>query len=374
MGVFWEHTSAEAAASKSEIKKAVVSAYRNCQTSLSLQGYGLYDDAKGKKLLSEVMEEVINETPSLFFVGRNYTKMVQSNTRQVIQLKLQYASGYMKNGAVNREKIKRDRKKLNKAANQAMTCVKRKMGKVEKAMLLHDYLVLNTSYSDKAGEGTRATAFGALVGHQANCQGYSLAYSLLLSKAGISSKCISSSSMRHMWNLVKVGSAWYHVDVTWDDPVNSRNNADQYGIVCHNNFLVSTAAIKKTGHHGIPAVKANSIKYDKKYWREIRTAFWHRSDGFLYGNPGGIYARKGLQAVAKCLQRGDVRCMVKRSANQYYCILDNQIVLFRADTGKLTKVYEPPVGYTLVQLKYEGKKLSFRYFKNNGLYTAETAA
>lgn len=57
--------------------------------------------------------------------------------------------------------------------------------------------------------------------------------------------------MSHMWNLVKIGSDWYHTDVTWDDPLNSRNQADQYGIVYHDNFLISTAALKKTGHYAI---------------------------------------------------------------------------------------------------------------------------
>ena len=42
----------------------------------------------------------------------------------------------------------------------------------------------------------------------------------------------------HMWNMVKVGGLWYHVDVTWDDPISSSGPMLRYDY-----FLVSDSTI-----------------------------------------------------------------------------------------------------------------------------------
>ncbi len=180
--------------------------------------------------------------------------------------------------------------------------------------------------------------------------------------------------MSHMWNLVKIGSDWYHTDVTWDDPLNSRNQADQYGIVYHDNFLISTAALKKTGHYGIPNVKAVNTRFDNKYWRKVESGFWYQSGQFIYGTSNGIYSRSRLNgSSAKCLKKLSVRCLVQHSPKQYYLISGNKIYLFHTGSRKLKMIYQA-AGCRLVQLKYEEGKLMFRYLKGNRLYSAEKAA
>jgi len=64
------------------------------------------------------------------------------------------------------------------------------------------------------------TAYGALANGKAVCQGYSLAYKLLLRRAGVPVVYVGSDSMQHAWNMVQMeNNGWYHVDVTWDDPI-----------------------------------------------------------------------------------------------------------------------------------------------------------
>jgi len=375
-GIFFGRSSAKAASiSENDLKKLVVEAYRDYQTDLDVKQYGLYNDAKGSSMLSDVMQEVMNETPELFYTGRNFSKVIVEDTKQITKIMLSYSSVYKKGSAVDAGKIKSTRKKLDTAVKKATRDIPKKLKDVEKAMLLHDYLVQEVSYDDKQGRDSRLTVVGALLEHRANCQGYSVAYKMLLKEVGISAKCISSSQMNHMWNLVKIGSDRYHTDVTWDDPLNSRNQADQYGIVCHDNFLVSTAAIKKTGHYGIPNVKANNAKFDNKYWRKVGSAFWYSSGRFIYGALDGIYTRSRLNSSsAKCLKKCSVRCLVQRSPKQYYLISDNKIYLFHTESKKLKKVYQAAAGCSLVQLKYEKGELIFRYLRGNKLYTDKKAA
>lgn len=95
----------------------------------------------------------------------------------------------------------------------------------DKAQVLHDYLVRTCQYSLQVASGGSSepafhSAVSALTGSKTTvCQGYALAYKLLLKRCGIDAVYVSSREMSHGWNLVNLDGAWYHVDVTWDDPV-----------------------------------------------------------------------------------------------------------------------------------------------------------
>lgn len=93
------------------------------------------------------------------------------------------------------------------------------------ALQIHDKLLETVEYKD--GDMERSDdahdAYGALVNHEAVCDGYSLAYEYLLRQAGIDATMVygqagSGDSLgSHAWNLVEIDGDWYEVDVTWDD-------------------------------------------------------------------------------------------------------------------------------------------------------------
>ena len=73
---------------------------------------------------------------------------------------------------------------------------------------------------------TLASAESVLIDGIGQCQGYSEAMSLLLGLSGITSRIVSGTAygsdgiaVAHAWNQVLINSIWYHVDVTWDDPI-----------------------------------------------------------------------------------------------------------------------------------------------------------
>lgn len=288
----------------SKLKNAIILAYRNYEISVDVRSYGIYNDAKSSKKISDIMEEVINETPELFYTGRKFSKDIAEDTNQIITIHLTYSSAYKKNGKINVSKIKSTKKLIDKATKKALKNINNKMTQVDKAMVLHDYLVKNVSYTNKSSAKYRLTLEGTLVKHKANCQGYSVTYAALLKAVGIEAKCITSSNMNHMWNLVKIGSSWYHVDVTWDDPVHASGKKLKYGYIRHNNFLLSDAAIKKQGHFGFTAAQAKNKKFDKKYWRNVNTIFRYRSGKFVYRKSSKVYMRKHLtSSKIKCINK-----------------------------------------------------------------------
>lgn len=90
------------------------------------------------------------------------------------------------------------------------------MNDEQKQKAVHDWIVLNVEYDSAKQE---YSAYAALfLGHTV-CQGYSLLACKMLRDTGITGKILSSPAMNHAWNMVYLCGNWYHMDVTWDDPV-----------------------------------------------------------------------------------------------------------------------------------------------------------
>ncbi len=153
------------------------------------------------------------------------------------------------------------------------------------ALRLHDHLVRICDYDLDAAEKRKPSAparnaYSVLIRHKAVCEGYTMAYRLLLNAAGILSEEIISPKMGHCWNYVYLRGHWYHVDVTFDDPVwwatqmegRRRGEIDvplPDAPICHDNFLMSDRQAVRTGHtawltRGLPS--ANDTAFDGRCW------------------------------------------------------------------------------------------------------------
>lgn len=114
-------------------------------------------------------------------------------------------------------------------------CVTEGMEPWQIALSVHDYLVVHTAYDEFLKV---RTGYDLLVSGKTVCAGYTEVYRELLRMAGIPCVSVVSEPMEHTWNLVCLDGKWYHVDVTWDDPV-----PDQYGLASHDFFLLTDEQI-----------------------------------------------------------------------------------------------------------------------------------
>ncbi len=104
----------------------------------------------------------------------------------------------------------------------------------DNVLALHDYLVSNIQYDTTK---QAAGAYDALIKGSAMCKGYTESFKTLLDIIGIENKVVSGygNGEAHVWNLVNLDGEWYHIDVTWDDPINGD------GTVKHTYFNVDDA-------------------------------------------------------------------------------------------------------------------------------------
>lgn len=88
--------------------------------------------------------------------------------------------------------------------------------------------------------------YGIIKNKSAVCQGYSQMTYMIAKKLGFEVNYISSESMNHIWNCIKVDGKWYHIDTTWDDTwlgTAEDGNTHQF-------FLRSDADFMKQGENG----------------------------------------------------------------------------------------------------------------------------
>lgn len=210
---------------------------------------------------------VLNEHPDLYYVSGSYGFSFGSDGSggyKVTTLIFTYTDGL-------------DDTAFENAVNKALETIAGVTDDVQKVILLHDYLAVNCEYDYEnylAGKvpSTSHSAYGVFVNRTAVCQGYALAYKYLLNRAGIDCYMVTSDSMNHAWNLVKLGGNYYQVDVTWDDPT-----WDLVGRAAHTYMLRSDAAFKSVGSNphrdwsvtsgsGVVNYEATDTTYDSAFW------------------------------------------------------------------------------------------------------------
>ena len=105
------------------------------------------------------------------------------------------------------------------------------------------------------------SAFGALVEGRAVCEGYSLAYYLLCKEANLwcALRCGLPEGTGHQWNMIKLDSGIYNVDVTWCD-VNTPVTRKWY-----DNFVKNDEYFNDNGHAITSGVSSTGTREPSPY-------------------------------------------------------------------------------------------------------------
>ena len=90
----------------------------------------------------------------------------------------------------------------------------------------HDYLTYMLDYVP--GSSYNQSMYSAAVLNETVCAGYAKAFQYMMHRMGISCALVvgEGGQEAHGWNIVQVGTDYYAMDVTWDDPIG--NAPDQY--------------------------------------------------------------------------------------------------------------------------------------------------
>ena len=133
---------------------------------------------------------------------------------------------------------------INKKVDELIkTVVKDEKDTKKIIQLLHDYIIEHSKYDKERADHNKIqynsnTAYGVLFEGYGVCNGYADAMSIFLNRYNIPNYKFASSN--HIWNAVKIGDEWLHLDLTWDDPI-TKDNKD---VILHDYFLITTKKLK----------------------------------------------------------------------------------------------------------------------------------
>lgn len=168
-----------------------------------------------KESLSNVFDALHYDNTDLFFLGDNCVVETSFSANYFVPEYIMGKTEYEK----CMEELMQEKDKIIKTVSTFSD-------DYEKELYIHDYIVDKCQYVDEVG-GSYSSMYGCIVKGEASCEGYAKAMKYLLDEAGIENYIASgytysegnSESEGHAWNIVNINSHYYHVDVTWDDPI-----------------------------------------------------------------------------------------------------------------------------------------------------------
>lgn len=252
------------------LKEKLMDAWCSFAPACDISGYGLTLDE-----IRSVYREILNEDYRYFYVNAGFGYSYYPNG-EIISINITY----------NMSKAEAETKlaDLEIAISKALYGTDPSWSDMEKALYINDYLARTCEYDTTL---TKFTAYDALVEKTAVCQGYSLAYQLLAGKLGLRCEIVTSESLNHAWNLIKIGNDYFHVDATWNDPLK-----DRLGRARHRYFMKSSSYFNSDdgGHiaqdwvisDNLDQSVAGNTAYDSYFWDDIMTGFEY-VDGNWYG-------------------------------------------------------------------------------------------
>lgn len=232
------------------------------------------------------------------------------------------------------------------AAKEIVALTDDTMSDYEKLKVFHDYLAINVESS--TDDPYADSVYGALVKKQALCEGYAKAFSYLCNIVGIENMIVTGyTDVDHMWNMVKLGDSWYHVDVGWDKP--SAALQELYpDMVLYQYFLTDDYVIKNnrliSGMLGdIPKADSTEMNY---FIKENRYASTYEEVLDIIEN-----------ACGKCIDSGEKYFMLKLDTSNLY--LQTTANLIKPDNDGISDIDR-----IVERLNFKGKISYIDYYKN----------
>lgn len=280
---------AESAYTDEEIMNYLYQQMKKRVTSIDVQKYNIPIDK-----VRDVFSGVLNENPDLYYVDNRFSYGYYGTA--ISSLKITYDTTL--NDAVWQEGVK-----------EALATVDKNMSDLQKAIVLHDYLTVNCEYDkENLDKGTvpsvSHSTYGVFANRMAVCDGYALSYKYLLKQVGIDCYMVTSDTINHAWNLIKLDGKYYQVDVTWDDPT-----WDLVGRSVHTNMFRSDANFDSLNNgqkhsggrvtYGSQTVnyQAMDTRYDNAFWTNCTSPLVMNGSDCYYISPNG--GESGKPALMK---------------------------------------------------------------------------
>ncbi len=220
--------------------------------------------------LSDAVEMVVYEHHELFFLSQSWSYYKNSSTGKVTKMVPEYRYDVAD--------IPEKREEYVDLFNSFVSScnIISSDSDYERVLAVHDNMCASFCYDTTLEIDC---TYELLVQGKGVCEALAILYEAVLTHLGIECDTVINRAEAHCWNVVKLDGEWYHLDVTWADPLTYGG-----GINNHDYFLLNDtelAALNATdgGHSSwYPAISATGTKYQNASLSE------HTVSVLQYGN------------------------------------------------------------------------------------------
>lgn len=196
---------------------------------------------------------------------------------------------------------------------------------IDKIIFLHEYLTENTQYDYTY---SKRDISNCLLDKTCVCDGYARAFMMLMNKAGVNCKYISSDENNHAWNMVKIGSEWYYVDTTWDDTADTNKNLIISRKKCIANGHKSSNNDWKINLDTSASSFCTSTKYDEAFFSKAKFAMSYGDGLWYYSDGSTISCGDALTLSSKSLKTVSDKWHLWNDSSRFYTGGYSDAVLF----------------------------------------------
>lgn len=177
---------------------------------------------------------VLADHPELFWVGSSAQTVVSNLTGKVVSYQIE--------STVPEDQRDEMKQQLDAAADACIAQTDETWSDYGRIKSVYEYLINQVEYDVNAPSSQCAQS--ALLYHKSVCAGYAKAFQYILHRMGYFCTYVTGKIKNggdHAWNIVRIGDQYYHVDVTWGDPVFADGQESGTGITVMNyNYLCCT--------------------------------------------------------------------------------------------------------------------------------------
>lgn len=172
----------------------------------------IYVHAETAEEANMLFQYVLKDFPELFWCDGGSKTTVYSGSQPYTVLEPTYLYG-------EEERAERQ-EEIEASAAECLAGISGDASDYEKILYVYDYIVDTVEYDLNAPDNQNI--YSVFAGRKSVCAGYSKAAQYLLEKLGVFCIYVTGTAgegQPHAWNLVRCSGDYYHVDVTWGDPV-----------------------------------------------------------------------------------------------------------------------------------------------------------
>ena len=203
-----------------------------------------------------VVSAVYNDHPELFWMESGVTYSYHSHNDSVSSLILKY------NDLVY--DLDNAREAFESQADSILNEAETIGDALHKEAFIHDRICELCTYDVNATN--HQSAYSCLIEGRSVCSGYARAFQYLMHRMGVPAYYVigtDAKNMSHAWVIVRFGSDYYNVDVTWDDDMSAQLNTDVHAFFNVSDDAMSRTHIRTDCSVDLPGCNDDSLSYDK---------------------------------------------------------------------------------------------------------------